>query len=1033
MQNKLSFIISIFIIIPIFTFAQKVDQQQKKKIDSLNYLLKNKNSDTSRVNNLNELAAIYIEKAMFAEAMILVKESKTISEKINFENGKINSYSIIGDVLKNQGQVDHGIDYLYKALKITKSKRNLTQESYVYDQLGLAYWTKGDTLSSLENHRKSLQLREKVNNTFRQAQSNGNIAMIYSAQGKLKEAIAYYKASLKFYNQINEPSRSAWSAGNIGLMNYWLGNTDDALKYYIISLDKYTEGQENDGIIWISGQISMVYKSISDFENALKYAEKVHQIYLKTGDEIGIAEAFALKANIYFEMKDFQKAMKTFEESFKVFAQNGDSLGIMNSLLSLGEVYFQLKKYDISLENIQKALKIAEKSNQVRAVAKCKMILGALYTVKGKSNTARKWLTEALTVFNSTGSTSNLPFTYLYLYKVDSLDGNFSAALENHQHYIYYRDKQLSTTTDTEKVAMRYEFEKKEAIAASELKNKQTERNAAIFGLILTTILTVVLIYFFRLRNKKISIEKEKILLQKRDIDRMRETEQFKSRFLTNITHEFRTPLTFIKAHLEVLKENGREEDKARFQEMDNNGSRLLQLISQLLDLSKMESGAYKLKYRAGNIINESIALVQSFQSLADQKEIALILRNELNKELNSNQFVYSQEALAVIISNLLSNAFKYTPKNGTITIDLNFTDSETLTLQVTDSGIGISEDYLPFIFERFYQVDQPTQRTFEGSGIGLALVKELAMIHGGDVAVLSPKDQGCIFTVTLKSAINQVDKEMVPSSESIQSQSNNSPQDELEEENEIPLILVVEDKMELRRFIIENLGSEYRYAEAENGKIAIEVAEKLMPDLIISDVMMPELDGLEMCGYLKNNRATSHIPLILLTAKADEIDKLIGLETGANDYLTKPFSLAEIRLRVKNMLHLRTALHKNYEGNQIPRPDNANVLNKKDTEFLEIMNQTIQANLSSQLFGATELSEQMFLSVSQFNRKIKSITGITTANYIRNYKLQRAVEMLMEGRQVAETAWEIGFGDPVYFSKVFKKHFGYPPSEVKK
>lgn len=1015
------------------TFAQGVEKSYQKKLDSLTYLLQNKNADTVRVNRLNEMSNLLIEKSKYDQAMVFAQESRLLSYKLNFDDGLVYAYSHIGDILKNQGKVLEGINYFKKALTITQRNKNSTQESYVFDQLGLAYWTKGDTTASLENHRKSLQLREKNNNTFRQAQSNGNIAIIYSAQGKIKEAIAYYKASLKFYNQLNETSRSAWSAGNIGLMNYWLGNNAEALKYFIVALDKYNLATNNEGFVWISSQISDIYKSIGEYEKALIYADKVYQNHLKTDDQIGIGQSYSLKAGIYFEMQDFQKAKKTFEQSFEIYQEHADSAGIMNSLLSLGSVYFKLREYDPALQNVQKSLSIAKQLNQIRIAAKCKMMLGAIYAEKGEISKARKWLNEALTFFDKSGSTTNLPFTYQYLVKIDSIAGDFSSAFENQKLYSKYRDEQKITTTDTEKVAMRYEFEKKEAAAAAEITNKQTQRNAAILGLILSTILVIVLVYFFRLRNKKIIIEKEKLDLQKRDIDRMKETEQFKSRFLTNITHEFRTPLTLIKAHLEVLKENGRKEDQDRFLEMDNNGSRLLQLINQLLDLSKMESGEYKLKYRSGNVLNESIALAQAFQSLADQKQINLVINKVFKGDVNVSKFIYSQEALTSIITNLLSNAFKFTPEKGTVIVDLIFENSDILFLKVSDTGKGIDEKFLPNVFDRFYQVDQADSRTYEGSGIGLALVKELTEIHGGEVSVISSKENGCTFTVMLRSASNDSKVELEATGEPIETEQSSIYSVEEHEANEIPLILVVEDKTELRRFIVENLGSEYQYAEAENGKIGIQLAEKLSPDLIISDVMMPDVDGLELCEYLKSNPSTSHIPIILLTAKANEADKLIGLETGANDYLTKPFSLAEIKLRVKNMLNLRLEFHKGFTGNEIPQPETTNELNKKDREFLENMNQVIETNLSSNLFGVQELADSMFLSASQFSRKLKSITGITPATYIRNYKLQKAVEMLKEGTLVAEAGWGIGFEDPVYFSKVFKKHFGYPPSEIKK
>lgn len=1028
----------IFLLFTLFlnvSVSQVSNKQDQKKVDSLSFLLQNKTSDTIRVNRLNQLAMMLTERKRYDQALVLAQESKALSDKLNFNSGKIVSHIIIGDVFKNQGEIELGISYLNKALKIAKKSQDLYQEAYVYDQLGLANWTKGDTIASLNNHRQSLHIREKINNPFRQAQSNGNIAEIYSAQGKMKEAIAYYEASLNSYKQLNQPFMVAWSAGNVGLMNYWLGNTVDALKYFILALDKYVEIDNNDGVIWISSQISNIYKSIDDFENALKYANKVHQIHIQTGEEIGIAEANSLKAGIYFEMRDYQKSKRTYEQTLEIYSRHQDSLGIMNSLFYLGKVHLELKDYDASYRSAKGSLEIASNLNQYRTASQCQLIIGAVYAEKGETVKARAWFEKAFSFLKKSESTSNLPFVYKYLVKLDSLDGDFKSAFENYKRYIQYLELQEAGNTDTEKIAMRYEFEKKQAIAEANLKNQRTQRNAAIFGLLLSTILVVVLFYFFRLRNKKVKIEKEKLELQKREIDRIKESEQFKSRFLTNVTHEFRTPLTLIKAHLEVLKEKGRDEDQQRFQEMDSSGSRLLQLINQLLDLSKMESGEYKLKYRSGNVVLESMALVQAFQSLADQRQVKLVVQKEIKEDVLNDDFVYSQEALAIIISNLLSNSCKYTPAGGSIEVDILVSDPNTLIIKVKDTGKGILEAYLPHVFDRFYQVDNPAQRTYEGSGIGLSLVKELVLIHGGSVSVESPKKGGCTFTVILKSATDH--QQLTISEKEIESIRDQpvAIADQLidQKESELPLILVVEDQTELRRFITNNLGSEFRFAEAVNGKEGIQLAEELVPDLIISDVMMPEIGGLELCRHLKDNRATSHIPIILLTARVDEADKLAGLEIGANDYLTKPFSLVEIKLRVKNLLRLRQLIQKKFEGIDSSGQDKFSELSFRDKEYIENIDQVIQANISSNQFGVQELAESLFLSTSQFNRKMKSITGKTSSEYIRDFKLQKAIEILKEGIPVAEAGSEIGFEDPVYFSKMFKKHVGYPPSEVRK
>lgn len=1012
------------------SFSQAEIQKRQRQIDSLTSVLKRNSSDTTRVNRLNELSRLLSEHQKSDQALVRAKEAVTLSEKLKFDRGNAASYASMGTAERETGDLDKALISLNTALQWAGKSKFTGEEGFIYDQLGHLYWAKGDTLSSLNCHKQSLLLREKTGNLFHQAQSNGNIAAIYSGQGKLKEAAEYYKKSLRIYQQLNETSRIAWASGNAGLMNYWLGDRSEALKYFIISLKNYEEDENEDGIIWVSSLLSNVYKSIQEFDKALKYVRKVQEMHKKSGDKLGEGDAYSLMGGIYFEMKDLSKSYDIYNKALGIYTEFKDSIGIMNVLLNRGTIHFEEKNYDLSLQDVLNSLELATVLNQFRIAAHCKKMIGAVYAVKGDAGTAKKWLHEALDFFKETESVSSFSFVYKYLVKADSLDGDFNSAFEHYKRYVQYKDESKKSHVDTEKIAMTYEFEKKAAVAKAELRTKKIQRNAAIAGLILMGLFTILLVYFFRLRSKKIQVEKQNLAFQKREIETIRETEQFKSRFLANISHEFRTPLTLINGHLEVLQESGNEQDLFRFREMESNGKRLLQLINQLLELSKMEDGEYKLKFQAGNVLKETAMLVQSFHSLAQQKKIHVSLNQP---EFQEKMFIYSREAVSVIMSNLLSNAFKYTPEEGTITVNIDLREDELL-IRVANTGMGIAPEHLPKIFDRFYQVDEPYWKSYEGSGIGLALVKELALLHGGEVWVESPEQEGCIFFVRIKSAGEQcgvVETEI--NAVSLGMTGPDREEDNQPGEDELPLILIVEDQNELRRFISENLGTEYRYAEASNGKEGIRLAEELVPDLIISDIMMPDTDGLELCAHLKNSLATSHIPIILLTAKADQKDKLTGLEFGADDYLVKPFSLAELKLRARNRLRTRHLLQQKMEGMPLPFPDDVPELNKRDREFIEKLNDIVESNLSDSLFSVPALSEALILSASQLNRKVKSLTGKTPADYIRNKRLQKAVELLKEGRGVAEVGWKVGFEDAVYFSKVFKKHFGYAPSQMKK
>ncbi|MDD2983853.1 MAG: tetratricopeptide repeat protein [Crocinitomicaceae bacterium] len=1036
LKNTLFFFHLIFISFFSFSFAQQDHEAFRKEAEAIKKSIKNVKTDVERIDLKNMLGRVYVQMKDYDQAMQIALENKLLAEKIKYGKGKTAAQVCIGEIYRCQDNFKKSNSSFDEALTLAKTHQDLFSEALIYDQLGHLFWSKKDTLKAISNHEKALQLRKQLDNYIHIGESYSNIAQIYNAQGKTKEALQYFQNGLKYFQKTNRYEKIAWGAGNVGMMQNWLGNRKEALKYFIIANDNYEKIGNNEGYVWMSNSIANIYNTIFDFENAFKYIEKIRKNHAMTKSINGFADAHILEGNIHFNMKNFEKSSIQYKKANEIYKTINDSIGIMNSLISMGTVNFELKNYQQAFQNTHLSLTFASLLNQYRIIAQCNLMLGDIYKATGESKKARESLRAAYNYYKESESINGLSAVYKSLAKLDSIDGDYMSAFENYKKFIHYSQIYKVSDTDTEKIAMRYKFEKQQALDALELKNKKTERNAAIFGLILTTFLIVVLVYFFRLRNKKIKIEKEKIDLQKLDIERIKETELFKSRFLTNITHEFRTPLTLIKGHLEVLKENGRGEDQFRFDEMDNNGSRLLQLINQLLDLSKMESGEYKLNYRSGNIINETIALSQSFQSLADQNQVELIINKDLADVELAKSFNYSQEALASIIANLLSNSFKFTPAGGVITVDILIDSPAIFRIQVSDTGKGIPAASLPKIFDRFYQVDQTDQRSYEGSGIGLALVKELALIHGGDVSVESIDGKGCVFTVVLKSSSDAeaIEKVEIQKTKIISEVSYPTDEEDFAvKDSDLPLILVVEDHQELRRFIIDNMGAEYVFAEAVNGQEGIQKAEELMPDLIISDVMMPDIDGLEMCQHLKANKITSHIPIMLLTAKADDADKIMGLEMGANDYLTKPFSLAEIKLRVKNILNLRQLLREKLEGSVILKTTKIDGLNKSDAAFIEKIQEIIRKNLSNSQLDVPLLADLMFLSVSQFGRKLKNMTGKSPAEYIRNYKLQEAVQFLIDGKSVAETGYEIGFADTVYFSKVFKKHFGYPPSEVNK
>lgn len=885
---------------------------------------------------------------------------------------------------------------------------------------------------------KALKLSEKMGFKKGKADTYHVLGKFYDKQEKDLEAVKNYAVGLKLFEEIGDERQVAFSYYYIGTLYSYQGDFPEALKNLYTGLKLFEKIGHKKGIGLCHSGIGIIYGNTDKYEEALKNHGIALKVWKETGDVLGLSECYNNMGLIYEFQGKYPEALENYFASLEIKKELGNKRGIAGVYNNIGAVYQRQGKQEEALENFFNSLKGFEEINEKGGIAMTYLNIGIIESTLNRPAAAKEHYKKALAIAKEMGRKEIIMNIYYNATLDDSTLGDYKDAYENYKQYIVYRDS--LTNEDSERkslaVAMEYEYDKKEAVIQEELKTKKLQRNFAFAGLVVMVLFAVLGVYFFRLRNKKLNVEKQNLELQRREVETIKETEQFKSRFLTNISHEFRTPLTLINGHIEVLKENGRKEDFSHFEEIEQNGKRLLTLINQLLDLSKMESGEYKLHYKRGDVLNETNMLVQSFHSYAEQHNISLQVNQteDVKVSLAETPFIYSSEALTVIITNLLSNAIKYTPSGGSVTVEIDVKDKQLL-ISVIDTGKGIEAEDIPKIFDRFYQVDDPGKRAYAGFGIGLALVKELAVLHGGDITVESPTDGGCIFTFWIESAGAENSTNPVLMEQNLAFPVKEEGQLEHQElqDTELPLLLIVEDQPELRHFIVQNLGKEYRYVEASNGKEGIKLAEELVPDLIISDVMMPDTNGFQLCEILKNNLATSHIPIIVLTARAEQQDIVQGLETGADDYLAKPFSLKELKLRVRNMLKFKALLREKFSGYSIPSEKIVPELNKKDRKFIDDLELAVQQNFSNVQFGVNNLAETVFLSVSQLSRKLKMITGKTPADFIRGLRFERAMQLLKDGASVAETSWAVGFEDPVYFSKVFKKHFGFPPSSVKK
>ena len=571
------------------------------------------------------------------------------------------------------------------------------------------------------------------------------------------------------------------------------------------------------------------------------------------------------------------------------------------------------------------------------------------------------------------------------------------------------------------------------------------------FSIYTLFVLWIILWYRKYLQNKaKLTTQLEVERIEK---EKNRELDQMRSRFFINISHEFRTPLSLILGPVEDLLGKRSEEvlvHSSQLKVIRRNAKRLKRLISQLLDLSKLETGKIKLNLQEGNLTKHIRSIVYSFCSLAESREIEYTF----DLQDTPGKVWFDPDKLDKITTNLISNAFKFTPKNGRILITLQYeTKGSTeeafqLVLTVEDSGKGIPEDHRSKIFDRFYQVNSADNRAYEGSGIGLALTKELVDVYAGLISVESKIGLGTRFRVELpvsrahfrEEDINTTPDEMhgldISEREYLDEDSERTLEkleEQVNQKNEgQPVILIVEDHADLRNYIKQHLATGYQLHEAGNGKTGLKIATDIIPDLVITDLMMPEMDGMEMCQKIKEDERTNHIPVIMLTAKADQQSKLKGLQTGADNYLIKPFDAEELKVRVKNLIDQRNKLREKFSSAFFAFNVQSD-FRSADDQFLQKAAEIFNDHISDDQFTVEMFCSSLGMSNSQVNRKLQAITGLTPSLFIRNLRLRQSLVLLEKGYDnIARIAFEVGFSDHSYFSKCFREFYGTSPTEYK-
>jgi len=889
------------------------------------------------------------------------------------------------------------------------------------------HYLKGDydkVIALSNNVVRLTQEQGKLNNTV---DALSRIADTYNLLGKYDSSQLYilraeYMAdSIKDYHQL---CKVLISKGNLAMA---ASKHNEAASSFlkVDSIQKTTEIPDHYRHGLARHNIALIYfQQLERPEDALRYAQLASTSYFLMGPR-GVPSSNSLNillSRIYLSQNQLERADSLVTSSIEYFKEHGHSKKLAEAYVIKSNIYVKSKNYDMAESSSKKALDIYSKINQKLEVSTTHAQLGRLFKEKGNYNQSIYHLNQSLTY--NTNVDTKIKTTQI-LAETQGLKGDYKNAFNALLHHNRLKDSLYASALDDKfaELEIRYETADKERkIAALEIEKIKTQSKNSrkrLMGSILLLGLGGLALFLFQSNRQKKKINQT-----------LKEVDNLKSKFFSNISHELRTPLSLIKGPVDVLiKSNTLDgSEKQQLLIVQRNAKRLTRLVNDLLELSRIESGTRQLRVQSLNAENHLKTLFSNFESAAISNGQEYIYRvNEI-----STITYYEPEIMETVVYNLISNALKYSPEGALIDIEATV-ENDNLNIIVSNNGHPIPTSELDKIFNRFYRMERYA-KNIEGVGVGLALVKELVHTHKGKIEVISSVEEGTSFIVSIPIGENAYSSKEIISSSFVPSKSATIPlMTELMDSTynaDAPVMLIVEDNLDMRSFLTSSFSKEYQVRVAKNGKEGLEIAKEISPDIIISDMMMPIMDGAEMCKAIKNDLAINHIPVIVLTAKAEEQTKLSTLDIGVDDYIAKPFSIDEITIKARNLLNVRTELQKRFANSSFKEKKEL-AISPVDQDFWNRIEAVLEDQLSNEEYTIESFAIEMSMSRMQLHRKLKALTGLSASTFIRNERLNKAKQLMDSQKlRVSEVAYECGFSSPFYFSKCFKDQFGMSPKE---
>jgi signal transduction histidine kinase/DNA-binding response OmpR family regulator/Tfp pilus assembly protein PilF len=978
------------LLLPIFVSFTLLLHAQPR-VDSLQLEFRSTTIDSVKIKILLDLFQQYRYDSLHkAEEVAL--QAIALAQKTKHRRLLAIAYNQYASFLTSQSNPDSAIVVYQKGLEWAERINSNSERQAALTGLGANYLRKGNFKKALDYKDQVVKFAEEIGDQEGIAGAHKGMGDIYLELAEYTKAMESYTMASETFLALNNMKGFAITLANIGLIQWKLENFKSSESYLIRSDSIFKELDFQPGRAFVLNNLGIVYKNGGDLDKSITYYAQALDSYKNMGDLHNVGLTNYNIGNVYLDKEDINTAISYYQKSLDLCIQTNDSLHMSYSYKALGDGYHALGNTTKAKYFLLKAIEVGQTIALEIIAMQAYGSLSELYENEGDFSRAYRSLISYNVLKDS-----------LYTREKRELAADIDAKYQNEQ-----KVKEIELLSSEKN------------IQTLQLEKRVNERNALI-ALAFVILLVAGLLYNqFRIKqnvNKK-----------------LQEADRVKSNFFANISHEFRTPLTLIKGPIEQLEQTpGKTLSRDNIKMITRNTDRVLTLVNQLLDLSKIDGDSLKLETHEGDLNQFLRAITSSFNSLAVHHNIDYTVKIPAT----TCWAAFDKDKLEKVVINLLSNAFKFSEDGALVFVDVTH-DEGAMDIQVSDTGIGIPPEKLPFIFDRFYQADTSATQEREGSGIGLSLAKNLVELMEGTITVSSEVGKGTFFTVHLP--LKRIKSHTHNPSENIPIASNSAGKLfipgvapfnlEKSDARNLPEILLVEDNEDMRTYIRSYLIDRYRVTESTDGKAGLQKASDDTPDLIITDLMMPKMDGIELCKRLKSDVHTSHIPVIMLTAKAGTDNKLEGLETGADDYLTKPFDGKELLIRTKNLIEQRQRLRELFSNKDVQIEPKDITVTSVDEKFLKQVLALLEDNFSRADFGVPQMQDGLAMSKTQLHRKLKALTNEAPGELLRNFRLKRAAQLLSKrADSVTQVAYQVGFNNLSYFAKCFKDLYGMAPS----